>query len=166
MSKRTYIGLGIFAGLGVIGYALYQYVKKQKDLLLQYDWSIMGINFDTISQNLLSGTLTFRFINKSDIEITAEQFYFDFYFNGTYVGWLQDAESFTIPARGYNDIEFRVNMNPQMVIGNILDIIAYATKKKDAIIGLDGKATLRSGFIKTTVKINCDCSTKNLSCNC
>ena len=90
----------------------------------------------------------------------------DFYVNGENVGYLEDFKPFIIPARGYNDITFGFTLNPQFVIHNIVDIIAIATKKKDAIVTLDGVVKIKSGFVKAAVPIKCNCSIKNMDCSC
>jgi LEA14-like dessication related protein len=164
--KRNLIIGSLIAGAGLIGFGIYKYFKKQIDLATDFEWSILKIDFSKITTQNLSGNIKFRFHNKSDIEVLIKEFYLDLYFNREYIGWLRDSKEFLIPAKGYNDIEFEFTLNPQYVISNIIDIIAIATKKKDALFGLVGYMKVQSGFIKTTIKIDCECSTKNLDCNC
>ncbi len=159
-------GVAILAGLGVIGFGIYRYFKKQVDLLTDFEWSVIKLDFDTVSPNLLKGKVVFRFTNKSDIELTITKFYLDLYLNGEYIGWLEDKNEFVIPARGFSDIPIGFSVNPQLVVKNVVDIVVLASKLKDAVFSFDGAASVRSGFVSTSVKIKCDCSVKNYDCKC
>lgn len=158
--------IAILGGLGVIGFGLYKYFKKQVDLLTDFEWSVLNVSFDKVSPNLLKGKVVFRFTNKSDIEITITKFYLDLYLNNEYIGWLEDKSEFVIPARGFSDIPIGFSVNPQLVAKNVVDIVLLTTKLKDAIFSFDGAASVRSGFVSTSVKIKCDCSVKNYDCKC
>ena len=158
--------IAILGGLGVIGFGLYKYFKKQVDLLTDFEWSVLNVSFDKVSPNLLKGKVVFRFTNKSDIEITITKFYLDLYLNNEYIGWLEDKNEFVIPARGFSDIPIGFSVNPQLVLGNVVDIVLLTAKLKDTIFSFDGAASVRSGFVSTSVKIKCDCSVKNYDCKC
>ena len=165
MKKATIIGLAVLGGLSMFGYGIYYYFKKQADLLKQFSYKIINLNFDTFELNLIKGTITFRFTSISDIELTVQDFLMKLYFNGEYVGYVEDVSAFLIPARGYNDIPFAFSINPQLIISDVTDIIAYAFQSKDGTITLDGYATVKSGFIKATLPIKFNCSVKNMDCN-
>jgi LEA14-like dessication related protein len=141
-------------------------LKKQINLIKQFEWNLLDIDFGKIENNNISGKIKFRFYNKSDIEITIEEFYLDLYINNEYVGWLRDDGKFVIPAKGYNDLDFDFTLLPQFVLKNLMDIFYIATKQKDAILGLKGIAKAKSGFMTYVIDLNCDCSTKNVDCNC
>ena len=156
----------ILGGVVLIGGTIYAYFKRQYDLLTDFEWKVINIKFDSVSLTLLKGKIVFRFTNKSDIEITISNFYLDMYLNNTYIGWLQDTRAFVIPASGFNDIEFGFSLNPQLVIKNALDILSLGTRLKDAMFSFKGAITARSGFVKASVPIDCDCSVKNMDCAC
>lgn len=158
--------IAIFGGLGIIGFGLYRYFKRQYDLLTDFEWKVISLNFDQVNPNLLKGKIVFRFTNKSDIEITISKFYMDLYLNNKYIGWIEDKSEFVIPAKGFSDIPIGFSVNPQLIISNVLDIISLSTKLKDAIFSFDGAATVRSGFVSTSIKLKCDCSVKNYDCKC
>ena len=82
--------------------------------------------------------------------------------------WTTISAPFTMGtlAQGFNDIEFGFSVNPQLVIKNAIDIITLGTKLKDAVLTFDGVIGAKSGFVKADVKIKCDCSVKNMECNC
>ncbi|MBM3201804.1 MAG: LEA type 2 family protein [Chlamydiae bacterium] len=158
--------IAIFGGLGIIGFGLYSYFKRQYELLTEFDWKVINLSFDQVSPNLLKGKIVFRFTNKADIEITISKFYMDLYLNNKYIGWIEDRSEFVIPAKGFSDIPIGFSVNPQLIISNVLDIITLSTKLKDAIFSFDGAATIRSGFVSTSIKLKCDCSVKNYDCKC
>ena len=163
MTLRT---VAILGGIGAIGFAIASYFKKQYDLITDFTWKLLDIRFDSVTPNLIKGRIVFRFENKSDIEITINSFYLDMYLNGSYIGWLKDERVFVIPARGYNDIEFGFSVNPQLFIKSAVDIITFATRLKDAVFSFDGAIGAKSGFVKASIKIKCDCSVKNMDCTC
>jgi hypothetical protein len=165
MRRGLIIG-SIVAGFGLIGFGIYRYFKKQIDLATNFEWKILDINFKNVSINNLTGKIKFRFENKSDIEIMINEFYLDLYLSGEYIGWLRDSGEFVIPAKGFNDLEFDFTINPTYIISNALDIISIATKNKDAMFTLKGYMKVKSGLIRTTIELNCDCSTKNVDCDC
>lgn len=166
MKGATKTIIAIVGGLALIGGSVYAYFKKQADLLMDFDWKILDIGFDTVNLNLVKGKVKFRFFNKADIQIVVTSFYMNMFVNGEKVGYIEDSGEFVIPAKGYNDITFSYTLNPQFILKNVTNIIAYATKKKDATITLQGDVKLRSGFVRASVPINCDCSMKNYDCNC
>jgi len=164
--KKGLITIAILSGIGIFGYSIYNFYKKQADLLKQFKWKIIDFNLTDWSEDLIKGVISFRFESISDVEITINEFYLDLYFNGKKVGYIQDVSKFIIPAKGYNDIPFEFTLDPQFIIKGLVDIVAYATKQKDATITLDGYVNLKSGFIGATVPIKCNCSVANLDCNC
>lgn len=154
----------IIGGVSLFGYALYKYFTKQVDLLKQFNWKVLDFTLDTIDLKVLKGTIKFRFSSISDVELIINKFYLDVYVNGERVGYIEDVNTFIIPSNGYTDIAFAYTVNPQFIIKNVVDIVVFTTKAKDAIITFDGYAKIKSGFISATVPIKSDCSVKNLDC--
>ena len=170
MNKKVVVGSAILGGIAIIGFGIYKYFTKQVDLLKQFQWKIINFKINTLDLNLIKGTITFRFTSISDIEFIINKFYMDFFFNGKMIGYIEDSvlenKANIIPANGYSDITFDFTLNPQLVLTNITDIIAFATAKKDALIGLVGFVDVKSGFLSATVPINCTCTVKDLACSC
>ena len=163
MSKGL-TALAIIGGISLFGYTLYKYFTKQVDLLKQFNWKVLDFGLDTLDLKVIKGTIKFRFSSISDVELEINKFYLDVYANGERVGYIEDVNTFIIPAKGYTDIPFAYTINPQFIIKNIVDIVAYTSKQKDAIITFDGYVKIKSGFISATVPIKSDCSVKNLEC--
>jgi hypothetical protein len=170
MSKKLVVGGVILGGVALIGFGIYKYFTKQVDLLKQFEYKVINFQINTLDPNLVKGTLTFRFTSISDLEFIINKFYMDFFFNGKNIGYIEDSvlenKPNIIPANGYSDITFDFTLNPQLVITNIADIIAFATSKKDGVIGLAGFVDVKSGFLSATVPINCTCNIKDFSCSC
>lgn len=160
--KKSILGLTIFAGVGLFAYSLYAYVKRQKNLLEQFTYKITDFSLDTFNLQMIKGKIKVLFVSLSDIEVTVQEFYLDFYFNGERVGYLEDVTAFIIPARGRTEIPFEYSLNPQLIFPNITDILAYTLKSKDASIAVKGYATLKSGFVKATLPINYSTTIKEI----
>ena len=161
-SRNLLIGSVITLGLGMMGYAIYKYIKKQTELLYNFDWSIASFRFTSVTLNLIKGVMSINFTNKSDVEIKITEGYLDFYFNGINVGYFQDVQEFVIPAQNTTNIPFEFTLNPQLVITNFTDLALYTTRQKDAAISVKGYMKIKSGFIKGTFPITYDTTLKEL----
>lgn len=162
MNRKALIGGTILAGVGLFVYSMYSYAKKQADLLKQFTYKISGFKIETLNLQTVKGTISVLFTSISDVEVVVEKFYLDFYFNGERVGYLEDATAFVIPAHGTTNIPFKFTLNPQLVFGNVADILAYTLRQKDAAISVRGFATLKSGFVKATPPITYDTTIKEI----
>ena len=153
--RKSIVAL-IIGGVGLAGFALYSYVMKQKNLLEQFTYKITKFKISTINMQLIKGDIGVQFTSISDVEIIINEFYLDFYFNGKRVGYLQDESPFVIPARGTIEIPFAYTLNPKLIIGNSADILAYTLKQKDAAISVQGKVSIKSGFVKAVLPVRYD----------
>ena len=165
MKKGLFI-VAILGGISLVGYGLYNYFKKQVKLLKDFEWKFLNLRIQNIDLQLIKGVVTIRFTSKSDLEFLVEQFVLDVYVNGEKSGYVNDVKQTLIPANGYTDIDIQFSINPQYLIKDATDILAYTLKKKDALITLSGYVQVSSNFISTTVPIKCDCSIQKLECDC
>jgi hypothetical protein len=164
--KKAIIGLFAVGGLGLVAYGLYSYFQAQAKLLKDFQWKVIKFDLKNISLQLVKGSVTIRFSSTSDLEFIIEEFLLKVYINGQEAGYVNDISQSLIPAKGYSDIPFEFSVNPQYLIKDVSDIIAYTLKQKDAIITLNGYVSVKSGFVKATVPIKCDCSVQKLECDC
>jgi len=162
MDKKKILIVSMLGGVAAFGYFLYAYAKKQAELLAKYDYKIVGFKIDNFDLQMIKGSISINFGSKSDVEVKIEQFILDFYFNGQKVGYLEDTTPFVIPAKGSTVIPFSYTLNPQLILGNVADIVAYAFRKKDASISVRGYAKLKSGFVKATLPISYDTTIKEI----
>lgn len=163
--KKALTALAVVGGMSVFGYAIYKYFVKQIDLLKQFTWKMIDFSVDTMDLQVVKGNIKFRFSSISDLEIIVSKFYLDLYINGERVGYVEDLNTFIIPARGYTDISLSYTLNPQLITKNVVDIILISTKLNDAVITFNGYAEIKSGFISATVPVKTACSVKNLDCS-
>lgn len=162
--KKALTALAVIGGMSIFGFAIYKYFEKQIALLKQFTWKMIDFSVDTLDLQLIKGNIKFRFASTSDLEIVVSKFYLDLYVNDERVGYIEDTNTFIIPARGYTDIPFAYTLNPQLIIKNSVDIILLSTKLRDAVIKFNGYANIKSGFISTVVPVKTTCSVKNLDC--
>ena len=166
MNKAKVVGLLILAGLGLATYGVINYFKQQANLLKEFTWKITSFQLDTITLQEVKGNIVIRFSSISNLEFIIEQFILDVYINGQKSGYVNDITQSLIPANGYSDIPIAFTINPQYLFSDATDVLAYTLKQKDAIITLNGYASVKSGFISATIPIKCNCSIQNLSCDC
>lgn len=164
--KKVIIGVLSIGGIGLVAYGLYSYFKKQASLLKQFKWKLKEFNLDTITPQLVKGSVTIRFTSISDLEFLITEFILKVYINGQEAGYVNDIAQSVIPANGYSDIPISFSIDPQYLLTDVSDILAYSLKQKDAIITLNGYVSVKSGFVSATIPINCDCSIQKLDCNC
>lgn len=162
MKRSSIIGWSILGGVAVFGFALYSYAAKQAQLLQNYSYRIVDLTFDTFDLQKIKGKISVMFGSQSDIEVTVEQFYLDFYFNNERVGYLEDVTPFIVPAKGSTVISLNYTLNPQLVLGNLGDILSYAFRKKDGAVSIRGYAKLKSGFVKATLPITFDTTLREI----
>ena len=153
MNKKNIIIASIVGGVGILAYSIYHYIKKQTDLVQQFDYRILGVRFSDFSLNLIKGTISILFTSKADIEVEVRAFLLTLFFNGKEVGYIEESSAFIIPARGSSTIDLDFTLNPQLIVGNAVELIEYSTRTKDASIYIKGIARLKSGFISVTLPI-------------
>lgn len=149
MKKTLLFGLGI----GVIGFALYKYFMKQKDLLLDYSWEIAGIKVTKVTQTEVVIVFSMKFISKADIEAKVNSVYLDVYLDGKSVGYVTEQKPFILPAKGHSFIDLNITFNPKLIFKNVIDFTLGIVQKKDIDIELKGYADIQSSFIKTTLPL-------------
>jgi len=161
-NKKLLVGSVITLGIGMFGYALYKYIKKQTELLKDFAWEIASFRFTSLDLNLLKGVMSINFTNKADVEIKVTEAYLDFYFDGVNIGYFQDVQEFVIPAHNTTNLPFEFTLNPQIVIGNFTNLLLYSTRQKNADIMVKGYMKVRSGFIRGTFPVTYNTTLKEL----
>jgi hypothetical protein len=164
--KKVLVGVLSIGGIGLVAYGLYSYFMKQATLLKQFKWKLLSFNLDEITLQLIKGDVVIRFSSISDLEFLITEFILKVYINGQEAGYVNDITQSIIPANGYSDIPIAFTVDPQYLITDASDILAYTLKQKDAIITLNGYVSVKSGFVSATIPIKCDCSIQKLSCDC
>lgn len=136
------------------GYRLYKYYGQQKELLQDYEVSLIGLRFSSLSEGLITGDLKLRIKNKSDVEATVEEVFTAVYLNGEYMGNVKSSSQFVIPAKGVNDISLNFSLAGKELLKNIVSSILAALTTKDIGYKLEGYAKMKSSFVTVSVPFN------------
>jgi len=157
MKKGWIFGLGIAA----VGVGAYLYIKKQVALLQDFQYKIIGLRVKKLSKDEISFDVKTRFYSKSAFEAKITKIYIDVFVEGVNAGYITENKELIIPAKGYSDIDLSFSFNPQVVLKNIVNIVLAGIGRKDLSLQFKGFASVKSGLIATTLKINYDTTLKN-----
>jgi LEA14-like dessication related protein len=160
--KKYLLGTAIIGGIGLMAYSIYRYFTTQAELLKNFEYKILGVKLTRFSFSAINGTLKLLFTSTADLEIEVKEFILDFYLNGERVGYLQESSQFIIPARGTTPIDLDFTINPQLIIGNALDLITFTAQQRDATFKVSGFAKVKSGFINVTLPIEYETSVREM----
>lgn len=159
MNKRILLFTG---GLSLLVLAIGTYLVKQKNLLKNFRWEMAGVQVTKFSLDNVSINFKIKFISDADLEAQVKALYLNIAMEGKNIGYITDIEPFIIPAHGFSYIDLNINFNPGLIFGNAVGIILAVTGNKDLTITYDGYATIKSGWISTTLPLNYSTSIKNL----
>jgi LEA14-like dessication related protein len=144
----------ILGGTLLIVYGVYKYIKVQSNLLKDFDYRIKDFFIDTLNFNDISGTLIVEFHNKSNVQLLLTNFVVDFYINGAYVGFVEDANEFSLRPNSKTDLELQYYLDPNSIYENTDDIFNLVFSNYNATIQAKGYAKIKSGFIRATLPID------------
>jgi LEA14-like dessication related protein len=141
----------IFSGLGIIGYSLYRYYKKQIKFLTDITYSVVGVKIVNVGKDNVSLDITNRIYNASNVEATVTEMYLDFYLNNVLIGNVNEVKDILILPLKTTDVTYRFTFNPQLVVKNLVSVVTFAISAKDMTFGARGYAKIKSGFVQTTI---------------
>jgi LEA14-like dessication related protein len=141
----------IFSGLGIIGYSLYRYYKKQIKFLTDITYSVVGVKIVNVGKDNVSLDITNRIYNASNVEATVTEMYLDFYLNNVLIGNVNEVKDILILPLKTTDVTYRFTFNPQLVVKNLVSVVTFAISAKDMIFEARGYAKIKSGFVQTTI---------------
>lgn len=150
----------IAGGLGLLGYGVYRYFKRQAEILSQFSWKIVSFKIKKFSLTEMSLDVVFMFTSQADIEATINKMYFDLFLEDVNVGFVKEEKSFIIPAKGSTTIPLIVSINPQYVLKNLINVSLGVAKKKDVKFKMSGYVNIKSGFISTTIPVEYETTIK------
>jgi LEA14-like dessication related protein len=152
----------IISGLGVIGYALFRYYKKQIDFVKDIQYTISGLKIVNISKEDVTFEIFLKVYNASNVEAKVTEIYLDVMMNGTKVGSINESNEFTIMPTQTTDVSYKFSFNPSLIIKNIVNILTLTVQLKDVVIVGDGYMKVKSGFLSTTIPFAYQNTLKNL----
>jgi LEA14-like dessication related protein len=152
----------IISGLGVIGYALFRYYKKQIDFVKDIQYTISGLKIINIAKEDVTLEIFLKVYNASNVEAKVTEIFLDVMMNGTKVGAINESNEFTIMPTQTTDVSYKFSFNPSLVIKNIVNILTLTVALKDVVIQADGYMKVKSGFLSTTVPFTYENTLKKL----
>jgi LEA14-like dessication related protein len=152
----------IISGLGVIGYALFRYYKKQIDFVKDIQYKISGLKIVNISKEDVTLELFLKVYNSSNVEAKVTEIFLDVMMNGVKVGAINESEEFTIKPTQTSDLSYKFSFNPSLVVKNVVNILTLTVALKDVVIQADGYMKVKSGFLSTTIPFTYQNTLKNL----
>jgi len=152
----------IISGLGVIGYALFRYYKKQIDFVKDIQYTISGLKIVNIAKEDVTLEIFLKVYNASNVEAKVTEIFLDVMMNGTKVGSINESSEFTIMPTKTTEVSYKFSFNPSLVIKNIVNILTLTVALKDVVIVADGYMKVKSGFLSTTVPFTYQNTLKNL----
>ena len=152
----------VASGVGIIGYAIYRYYKKQVDLLQNYTYKVVGIQLVSITTENISLDVTTKITNNSNVSATISEIYLDAYVNGQKVANINEVKDIFVKANGDSNFVFRVAISPKLVLGNIVNIVTLSASTKDLILNLNGYIKIKSGFLSVSLPFEYQNNIKSL----
>lgn len=148
----------ILGSVGLLGFGLWKYFKKQAEILKDFTWKISGFKIIRFNANELAVDITILFSSSADVEATINKLYLDLYLDGKNVGFVNEVRKFIIPAHGSTNIPIHVSVNPQAIFKNIIDLTLGVFKNKDLKFKLSGYVNIKSGILSTTIPVEYETS--------
>jgi len=141
--------ISVFAGLGLIGYAIYRYYLKQIDFIKDITYQVTGLKIREFKKNNISLDITALIFNASNVEAVVTQMYLDVFINGIKVGNVNEIKDIPIKPKQSTTIQFNFSFDPQLIAKNIVDLVTLSVAAKDIVIDIKGYIRVKSGFLST-----------------
>jgi len=141
------------AGFGLLGFAIYRYVKVQQQLLSKFSYRIVGFNFAKFTLEEITVSLRIKFISDADLEAKIESVFLNMYVDDSPVGYISNDNPFVVPAHGSSYIDLTFSFSPKLILRNVVNVSLAGFGSKDIKFNVDGYAKLRSGWISTTLPV-------------
>lgn len=141
--------ISVFAGLGLIGYAIYRYYLKQIDFIKDITYQVTGLKIREFKKNNISLDITALIFNASNVEAVVTQMYLDVFINGIKVGNVNEIKDISIKPKQSTTIQFNFSFDPQLIAKNIVDLVTLSVAAKDIVIDIKGYIRVKSGFLST-----------------
>jgi len=141
--------ISVFAGLGLIGYAIYRYYLKQIDFIKDITYQVTGLKIREFKKNNISLDITATIFNASNVEAVVTQMYLDVFINGIKVGNVNEIKDIPIKPKQSTTIQFNFSFDPQLIAKNIVDLVTLSVAAKDIVIDIKGYIRVKSGFLST-----------------
>ena len=135
--------IALVGGLGVIGFALYRYYKKQVSILEELQYQVVTFKPVELKPNRLSFDITVKVFNPSNIQVRITEMLLDVYLNGTPMGKVNENKDIDLNPGQTTLVTFNFTIDASSVGKTI------ATRK--LVVDLRGFIRARSAFISTSM---------------
>ena len=159
---NNYKPILIVGGLGIIGYAIWRYYKKQIGFLQDITYEVTKVNVVSISKTKITLTVWAKIYNASNVDAVVKEMFLDFFINGVKVGNIMEQKDITIEPMQTSLINFNFSFDPSVIGKNIVDLISLSLKAKDIDFKLNGYVGVESGGLKATLPFGYENNLKNL----
>lgn len=144
---NKYKSIALLAGLGLIGFAVYRYYKRQVKFLEDITYKVIGFKFKKLSIESVSVDITARIFNASNIEATVKEMYLDAYINEIKIGNVNEVKDILILPQKSSDVTFNFTFDPRLIGANVVSIITGSIAAKDVYFDVKGFLRVKSGFL-------------------
>ena len=131
-------------------------------MLQNYTYKVVGLTVVGITTDNISLDITTRINNLSNVSATITEIYLDAYVNGQKVANINEVKDIFVKANGSSDFVFRLDVNPKLVLGNIVNIVTLSAATKDLIMNLNGFVKIKSGFVSVSLPFEYQNNLKSL----
>ena len=158
MSKlaKSILAVSVIAGIAVIAYGGYNFVKEQIKLAMNFCYKIANIKFVAISNNLVSFIVDLKFLQNSDFRIKIKGYFLNIAINGRVVASVKDAKEIDILPKAVSYVSTSVSFNPAKIfdLEYITELIYSATvDQSNFIIEISGSINAQINFISVPLPI-------------
>lgn len=144
---NRYKTIALLAGLGLIGFAVYRYYKRQVKFLEDITYKVIGFKIKKLSIESVSVDITARIFNASNIEATVKEMYLDAYINEIKIGNVNEVKDILILPQKSSDVTFNFTFDPRLIGANVVSIITGSIAAKDVYFDVKGFLKVKSGFL-------------------
>lgn len=143
--KPLLYGAGAFAlvyGAGVL--------YRQSVLIQNSDFELGNVKILGLDRSGLNLSMDLKMNNKSNLTITTYKQVYDIYLNDIFVGKILDNKTTVIPKKGVGTFNYRVVVNPALIIKSGINILGAGDMNKmleTTIIRIKGTMSARTSGI-------------------
>lgn len=144
----------IIAGIGGIGYAVYNYFQKQLQLALDWDFKIKDLRVVRLDNNGVELDLLVSVLNKSSFKINVKDYDIDVLYENVKIGNAKSTTPFTVEGESWFDVPTKAYVQFKGTKG-ILDDFGMALVKNEPItFDVKGNMNVVFGSIPKEVVFN------------
>ncbi len=143
--------IALVGGLGVIGFALYRYYKKQVSILEELQYQVVTFKPVELKPSRLSFDITVKVFNPSNIQVRITEMLLDVYLNGTPMGKVNENKAIDLNPGQTTLVTFNFAIDASSVGKNLVDLITKTIATRKLVVDLKGFIRARSAFISTSM---------------